>query len=245
MKVVPLNVARRDAIGTRAVKALRAQGKVPAVVYGTGGESIAISLDLVEIEEHMRYHHKVFRTNLGGKEEAVLLKDVQFEATTDTPQHIDLLRIDLTKPVTVPVQLVYVGHAIGLNKGGRLIHDIPDLPVTCLPTAIPESIEVPVSHLEIGMGVQAKEVKLPEGVKLAVSPDAVVCHVILHVEKVVAPVAAAAVEGAVPAEGEAAPPAAATAAPAAGAAAAKPAAGAPAKPAAEKPGAPPACKEKK
>lgn len=229
MQVAKIETERRTDTGRRRLQLLRAQGRMPAVIYGLGGESIAITLGQAEFEGHVRHHHRVFKATVDGRDEALYLQAVVWEPTSDRPIHADFKRIDMTKPITTKVEVVFLGHPVGLSKGGRTIHDIAAIDVTCLPLDLPESIEINIGHLEIDMKVLAKELPLPQGVKLAVPEDAVVCHVILHVEKVeeapVAAVAAEGAEGAAPAEG-----AEGAAAPAAGAA---PAA-APAKDAKEK-----------
>ncbi len=204
MEVVTLNAELRDRLGRHRLASLRAEGLVPVVVYGGSTEPVHLQVAEHEIEQHMRKHHKVFHAKFDGKSESVLMHSVQQEPTSDRVVHIDFLRIDLTKPVHLEVELTWLGHPVGLAKGGRLVHDMSDLQITCLPTAIPESIEINVADLDVGMSIHAKDVVLPKGVELDVDPEAVVAHVVLQVE---APAAPAAVEG------EAAAPAAAAPAP--------------------------------
>lgn len=179
MEVVTLNAEKRESLGRHRLAQLRAAGYVPAVIYGGEGASTHVQIKESEIDQHLRHHHKVFNAEVDGKKESLLLHIVQHETTTDRVQHIDFLRIDLTKPVHLTVELTWLGHPVGLGKGGRLIHDISDLKITCLPTHIPESIEVNIADLDLGQSIHASDLKLGEGVQLDLPPDAVICHVVM------------------------------------------------------------------
>ena len=135
------------------------------------------------------------------------MQDIQFDVLTDRPRHCDFRRIDLTKPIEVEVEVTLLGIAPGIAKGGTLVKDHAHVTVRCLPTEIPDAIEVSVATLDLDMSLTAADVPLPKGVELVVDRDTVICHV----AKLVAQAAAAPA-----AVVEAAP--AADAAPAAGAA---------------------------
>lgn len=214
MKVAKLKGERRTALGRNQVNHLRAQGWLPAVVYGENKESMSISISEWELEQHIKHHHKVFQLEIDGASQAAFLQDIQWDVLTDHPRHVDFKRVDLNKPIAVEIEATFVGHPVGAGKGGTLIKDHAKFLVNCLPTAIPELFEVDVSKLDLDQSILAKDLVLPEGLTLAVSGDTVICHV----AKLAGPA-------------EAAPAPAAEAAPAAGAApAAAPAAakGAPA-----------------
>jgi large subunit ribosomal protein L25 len=204
MQVARIKAEARTAHGRNQLRGLRAQGWLPAVVYGEGKDPQSISVSEWELEQHIKHHHKVYRLEIGGTKEDAYLQDIQFDALTDRPRHADFKRIDLTKPIELEVEVGFVGHPVGLGKGGVLIKDHPAIRIRCLPTAIPEELPAAIGHLELDDSLLAKDVPLPEGVTLAVSPDLVVCHVTKLVVQVVAAPAPAPVEGA-PAEGAAAP----------------------------------------
>lgn len=207
MQVARLKGEVRSAVGRTQVQSLRAQGWMPAIVYGEGKEPQPISISEWELEQHIKHHHRVYSLDIGGARQDAYLQDVQFDPLTDRARHADFKRIDLTKPIELEVEVAFSGHPVGLGKGGVLIKDHPKIKVRCLPTAIPDDVEVVIGHLEIDMGVTAKDVQLPEGVTLAVSPDLVVCHVAkLVVQAAAAPAPAAEAapaEGAAPAAGAA------------------------------------------
>lgn len=217
MEVAKIQIESRSGHGRRQVSQLRGLGKIPAVIYGGGAEPVSVTVSEHEFEGHLRHHHRVFETSLGGKSEALILQSIQWESMTDRPLHVDFRRIDLSKPIEVPVEFTFLGHPAGAAKGGRLVVDHNQILLRCLPAAIPDSIEVNVEPLDLNAGLTAKDIVLPPGVELAVSPDTPVCHVALIVVQAVPEAAPAPAEGeAAAAGGEAAPAAPAGGAPAKG-----------------------------
>jgi large subunit ribosomal protein L25 len=203
MQVVRMKAERRSALGRNRTKALRAEGWLPAVVYGDGQEPLSISISEWEFEQHVKAHHRVFQLDIAGGAQAAFLQDVAWQATTDRPLHVDFKRIDLTKPIEADVEVALLGHPIGLSKGGTLMKDHIAIKVRCLPTAIPDSIEHDVSKLEIDDYVTAGQLVLPDGVTLVTPPSTSVCHVAKIVVVEAAPAAAPAADAAAaPAAGE-------------------------------------------
>jgi large subunit ribosomal protein L25 len=170
---------RRTDMGTRAARREREQGRIPAVVYGREGqETVNFTFDRADVEKMMRSHIRLVELELDdGMRETGLIRDIQFEPVTDQILHMDLVHIDLTKKVDVQVELEFIGHPRGLTAGGKFTHDISDLPVNCLPTAIPESIPVRVGHLEVGQSVKVADLDLPPGVTCTLPGEATLCHV--------------------------------------------------------------------
>lgn len=205
MQVATMKAERRTAQGRNQVAHLRKEGWVPAVVYGGSEPPMSISISEWEMEQHVKSHHRVFRIEVDGQRQDAYLQEVQWNALTDRASHVDFKRIDLSKPIELEVEVTLLGHPVGLSKGGVLLKDHNTLLISCLPTAIPETIEVTIAHLDVDMALTAKELELPAGVTLAVSPDLVLCHVAKLVVQA-APAAEAAPEaGATPPP--AAPPA--------------------------------------
>jgi len=221
MQVVRMKAERRSAIGRHRTQTLRAQGWMPAVVYGEGQEAVSISISEWELEQHVKAHHRVFQLEIAGQAQAAFLQAVAWHATSDRPLHADFKRVDLNKPIEADVEVALTGHPVGLSKGGTLIKDHIKVKVRCLPTAIPDALPHDVSKLEIDDYVQAGQLALPAGVTLLTPVTTPVCHVakIVVQEVAPAPAAAAPAEGAAPAAGDKAAPAAGEkgAAPAAGA----------------------------
>lgn len=177
MQVATMKAERRTANGRNQVAHLRKEGWVPAVVYGGSEPPMSISISEWEMEQHVKSHHRVFRIEVDGQRQDAYLQDIQWNALTDRASHVDFKRIDLSKPIELEVEVTLLGHPVGLSKGGVLLKDHNTIKISCLPTAIPETIEVTIAHLDVDMALTAKELELPAGVSLAVSPDLVLCHV--------------------------------------------------------------------
>jgi len=230
-----LKAEKRDRVGTRPARKLRAQGRITASLEAEG-QSPHVDF---HIDEHTflatrRHHTHLYEIDLAGKVETALVRELQWDTLGDRIQHIEFRRVRRDVKTDALVELEFVGHP----KGGMLNHLVTQVTVRCFPDQIPDSIEVPVGKLEADGVVLAKELVMPPAVEL-VSPTGDYKIAVVVVAKIEEPVAAVAAEA--PAEGAAATPAAGAgakgAAPAKGAPAA-PAKGAPAAAPAAKPGAP-------
>jgi large subunit ribosomal protein L25 len=230
-----LTVEYRNSIGKNEARRLRATGRVPGICYGPGGEPTPISLSARELKmalnpekrQNTVIHMTVNGVEGGVKELTVMLKDYQVDAIRRDVQHVDLVVVDVTKDVTVAIPLILTGKAIGLVDGGQLHTVHRTLTVTCKPAEIPVKLEVDISHLKLGEALHVRDLKLPTGVKAAMSSGETIASIVApRADKVAEEAAAAAAADAAAA---AAVPLAG-AAPAAGAAPVK---GAEAKPAKE------------
>lgn len=212
---IELNVESREG-GRAEARALRTRKMVPAVIYGSV-EPLHVAIHENDV---IKYNSRAFEnalmnlkstdSKLGGK--VALFKEVAVNPLTRRPEHVDLFAIDINKPIRVSVEIKVEGKAIGLSEGGLLNVVSRQIEVECLPTAIPESIVVDVTNLNVGDAIHASELTMPEGVKMISRPEITIAAVVeFKEEAAAAPTAEAA---AAPAAGAAAP---AAAAPAAGA----------------------------
>ena len=223
MEMVEVTIERRQGQGKGTARKLRRAGVIPAVFYGPRRTTVSIAVRAEEFEKklsHLEGSHLIRLLNDGGKDaelhdKAVLLREIQRHPVTGDVLHADFFEVDLTERLTVSVPLRFVGKAVGVVDGGILQPILREVEVECLPTEIPEFIEVYVSHLTIHQAVHLSELKLPEVVTTMGEPTQTVVSVLPPTVEEAKPVEAA---EAVPAEG----------APAEGAAAAPGAEGAPA-----------------
>jgi large subunit ribosomal protein L25 len=221
MSETSLVVESRAATGKGAVRKLRAAGRIPAILYGQGKESVPLTVDPRALEKVLRVGgaNALLDLTVEGRPElgspVALVKELQRHPIRGTIVHADLYQVDLTRTVEVEVPVHLVGKAKGIDFGGILEHSLREIALECLPRSIPASIEVDVSNMEIGDVIHVRDLVLPPGVSLVSDPDLGVVHVALPAAEEEAPVVAAA-EGAA-----AAPAAAGEAAPAAAAPAAK------------------------
>lgn len=221
MSETALVVESRANTGKGAVRKLRAAGRIPAILYGQGKESVPLTIDPRALEKVLRTGGANTlldltvegRTDLGSP--VALVKELQRDPLRGTILHADLYQVDLTKTVEVEVPIHLTGKAKGIDFGGILEHSLREVALECLPRSIPASIEVDVTNMEIGDVIHVRDLTLPTGVSLLSDPDLGVVHVALPAAEETPATAAA---DAAPAEGAAATPAAGAAAAAAPAA---------------------------
>jgi large subunit ribosomal protein L25 len=224
-----LNAKARAGKGKGPARRLRAEGLIPAVVYGPQREPTHVAVDPALLQKAIATPHKfntLLTLQLDGAQKRVLFKDYEADPVSRRLLHADFLEVELDRPVRVQVPIVTTGKAEGVIAGGILTVSAHEITVESMPTAIPVRIEVDVTPLKIGGSIHIADVKAPEGVKIRYATNFTVAVVSApEKEEAAIPGAApAAAAGAAPAAGAAAAPAAgAAAAPAAGA---KPAAAA-------------------
>jgi large subunit ribosomal protein L25 len=184
--------------GKNEMNRLRAKGMSPAVVYGTGADPVAVSVnprDLMKILHSPTGHNTIFNLAVnGGETSPVMIVDWQMEPVKDFLLHSDFKRIDLTKRIAVKVPVHTHGDPVGVKiQGGQ--HEIinREIEIECLPDDIPEFFQESIAELNIGQALRARDVKLGEGMVLLSDPQLVVSHV---VSTRTSDVAAAAADGA-------------------------------------------------
>jgi large subunit ribosomal protein L25 len=213
MQRVELNVDLRADSGKGAARKLRVAGRVPAVLYGRDFEPVALTVDRLALDKVAHKSSNALLDLKGPKQvegKIVLLKEVQRDPVRRTLIHCDFQVIDPRRPIAVSVPLHFIGKPKGLENGGVLEPLIRELEIRVLPLAIPDSIDVEVSALDVGQSIHVRELQLPAGAEVLDDPEQAVVHVIVPkmIVETVAPEAA-------PAEGEAAAEGVAAAAPAA------------------------------
>jgi len=182
----PVTIEPRKDRGSRKAYFLRASGKLPGVIYGLGKEPVAVALPTVETVSVLRSGSHILEATLNGATEKFLIQDVQYDYLQTTVEHVDLLRIDPNKKVTVKVALEFRGVAKGTKEGGILETQTTEIELEVSPLAIPDSIRVNVEHLELHAILHAKDIALPEGAKLVDYPEKIVAQVRTVKEEVAA-----------------------------------------------------------
>ncbi len=186
-----LSAQRRDRLGTRYSKRLRKAGRLPCVIYGHKSDPVSVSLDTKETLSVLRHGAHVVNVAVDGQNaETCLVKELQFGFLGDDVIHIDFARVDLNEEVEVKVHLRFTGHPEAAKKPGAVLgHPITDLEIICKVKDIPEEIKVDISKMEEIITVA--EIKLPEGVRTDVDPEAIVAQITFVAEEEVAGEAAA------------------------------------------------------
>ena len=186
----PVTLELRKERGSRKTQFLRASGKLPGIIYGLGKEPVAVAMPGSETVSVLRSGSHILEATLDGKTEKFLIQDVQYDYLQTTVEHLDLLRIDPNKKVSVKVALEFRGVPKGTKEGGILETQNTEIEVEVSPLAIPDSIRVNVETLELHGILHAKDVQLPAGATLLDYPEKIICQVRTVKEEVAAEVAA-------------------------------------------------------
>ena len=159
---VTLKVQKRDNSGKGAARATRRAGLIPAVIYGNKQEPELIAITPKDLEKQMQI--KGFRTRQfeleiegTGKKELALCQAIQYHKVKDNPIHVDFLRIDLNKEITVEIPFKFVGEdvCVGAKKGGVLNIVARNAAVICKASDLVDAIEVDVSNLDVAESIHS------------------------------------------------------------------------------------------
>lgn len=178
-----LAVEIRNDTGKGLARRLRRDGRVPAVLYGHGKATVSLAVEANALEHLLKTSHAGLNTliDLAGASEVkgrvVLVKELQRHPVAGTLVHADFFEIDTKELLHVSVPIRLTGSAAGVNFGGILEHTMREIELACLPTAIPDSIEIDISHLEVGDAAHVSDLVLPEGVETAIDLSLPVAHV--------------------------------------------------------------------
>jgi len=196
-----LKASKRERLGSRVTQRERAQGALPAVIYGHGRPPVAVSFQAKETITLIERGEKVFRLEMEGESgQVMLLKDVQFDYLGDSIIHADFARVDLNERVRTKVPIELRGEAIGLKQAGAiLMHPTNEIEIECRVADLPESIQIDISGLELNGLITADKVPLPAAdMKLLTDPHSIIAQIVEAKEEVVAEAAAVAAGGVVP-----------------------------------------------
>ena len=159
----------RDRAGKGASRALRRDGRVPAVIYGEKKEPLSVHVEEKLLSKILRTGHfmnSVVMIDVDGKKHRTLPKAIDFHPVTSTPIHVDFLRIGEHSKVTVaiPVRFDNEDDSPGLKRGGVLNVVVHELEIVCDAAHIPNEIRIALDGLEIGDAIHISQVSLPDGV---------------------------------------------------------------------------------
>lgn len=206
MKQVNLAVKMRQESGKAVAKRLRQKGWIPGIVYGRLKDPVSLEIPEKEFSKTVQGAagaNVIINLSIGGSvgkelSKTALIKEIQQHPLSRKILHVDFREISLTEAIKVNVPIVTKGEAVGVKMdGGVLDHSLWELEISCLPTQIPDKIEVDVSGLKIGGSIHVKELVPPVGVKILTDPEVAVFSVKHPTEEIVAEA---------PAEGETAEP---------------------------------------
>jgi large subunit ribosomal protein L25 len=203
-----LEAQAREAGSKNDAKRVRQGGKIPAVVYGAGKDSLPVTVDPRHVQRILNSetgHNTIFDLALkGGEQTKAMIVDWQYEPIKGKLLHIDLKRIAMDKALKVSVPIVLKGEAAGVKQEGGIMEQIlREVEIECLPADIPSHIDADVSHLTFGLVLRVSDLPHSDKLKFITDANQPVAHVTSVKEEVVAtPEAVAADAAATPAEPE-------------------------------------------
>ena len=161
------------------IKHLRANDLIPGIYYShDSNESILFQMNLSELRNAIKSGAAIFQVSVGGKLRNVIFKSVQYHPVTDSVQHIDLYGVDMNVAINIKVPLVIIGECVGVKEDGGVINTpLTELEISCLPSNIPQSIEVDITDLHLGDSIQAENLELTDGLELVTSEDSTIVSV--------------------------------------------------------------------
>ncbi len=179
-KTLLLKAEIREQTGSKTVRKVREQGRIPAIVYGHKKAPAAISLDAHNFVEGLHRGHRLMDVQIGKNKEKTIIKELQYDHLGKNIIHVDLMRVDISETVKVTVPIELKGTAVGTHEGGIIEEHIDHLEIECLVTEIPETIVVSVKDVHVGGTLHAGEIELPDGISLVSSPETllVTCHLV-------------------------------------------------------------------
>ncbi|MHC4121089.1 MAG: 50S ribosomal protein L25 [Planctomycetota bacterium] len=179
-KELLLKAEVREHTGSNAVRKVREQGRVPAIVYGHKQEPVAISLNEHDFVEGLHHGHRLIDVQIGRKKQKMIVKELQYDYLGRNIIHADLMRVDMSETIKVTVPIELKGIAAGTHESGIIEEHADRLEIESKVTDIPETIVVWVKDVHVGDALHAGDIELPQGVKL-VSPAEtllVTCHLV-------------------------------------------------------------------
>jgi large subunit ribosomal protein L25 len=183
MNNVTLSAERREGAGKGVARKLRQAGKVPAVLYGRDMEAVHIAIDAHDADLLFRsipVDNTIIELTVEGTKEPhqTLVREIQTHPFKGSLIHVDFLRIQAGVKVELNVPVHLVGTPVGVkDEGGVLEQTVYDLPVACIPSAIPESFEVDVSHLAVNDVLHVSDLDIGEGVEVLIPEERTICSV--------------------------------------------------------------------
>jgi large subunit ribosomal protein L25 len=183
MKTIELNVERRPSTGKNEARRFRAQGRIPAVVYGGGKPTVPITLEHRALSDAFRAgagENAIFLLKLAGSEQSrhAMIRDLQRDPLSRKTLHIDFLRVQMDAKIRVKVSIEVIGIAKGVKtEGGILDFVTREVEIESLPSNIPAHLPIDVSELAIGDALRISQIPPIEGVEIVDDPEKVLVHV--------------------------------------------------------------------
>ncbi len=175
-----LKAERRDGTGKGVARKLRAKGRVPGVLYGTGMDPVSLHVsgqDLLHLF-HQGGSSILVDLEVDGSSHLAIPRDIQRDHLRGRFVHIDFLAVRRDETFTLHVDIHEIGDAVGVRAGGVVEHHLFEVEIECLPNNVPEGIEVDISGLELGDLLRVGDLVAPSGVTILTDADTPVISVV-------------------------------------------------------------------
>ena len=188
MAQITVQGKEREQTGKGANRRLRAQGRLPAVLYGHGIESLAVSVEIRDVDQILRSktgHNTIFKLAVGKTSSDVLIKDYQLDPIKGTLLNADFQTISMDEKMTFSVPVQTQGTSVGVIAGGVLDLVLREISVECFPAELPDHIIIEVTDLDIGDSIRVEDLNIDSPrINLLSAPALVVLSIVApHVEK--------------------------------------------------------------
>jgi len=178
-----MKAAIRESAGKGAARAERRRGRVPGVIYGDDKAPVSISLDYHELRQRIYAGHfltTVYDLDLDGTKHRVIPRDYQLDPVKDFPLHVDFMRLGVgaTIRVNIPIHAINAEASPGVKRGGSVNIVTHTIEVRCPADAIPESIEVDLTGLEVAHSIHLSDIQLPPNVQPTAADNATLVTIV-------------------------------------------------------------------
>lgn len=176
MEYINITGTTRTAGGKKAAKAERNAQRIPACMYG--GENIQFSTTIPDVR-HLIYtpEFKLAKITLDGKEHTCIVKEVQYHPVTEAIVHIDFQELLPNRVIKLDVPVKLTGTSVGVRAGGKMLQTLRKVRIKCTPENLVDHLEADVTHMDLGQALRIREVKIPAGIEVMLSPSIPVCQV--------------------------------------------------------------------
>ena len=181
MQDYKIEVSKRELSHKKSfVKNLRQNGEIPGVYYSHDSkESIPFMVNQKVLREALKSNAQVYKINVGNKLRDVIIKSMQYHPMTEKIVHIDLYGVDMDTKVIVKVPIIINGQAIGIKEGGVLNQNMTELEIECLPSDIPQNIEVDISDLALGDALRLENITVSEKLELVGDNETLIASIVV------------------------------------------------------------------
>jgi large subunit ribosomal protein L25 len=184
LEQIDLKAHIRKTVGNGPARLMRREGKIPAVLYGPKTEPVLLTIDTKDFEQILKQASvgsvllNLQIQNGKTSSRSAMIKELQTHPVTGKFLHVDFYEIDMQRKINAMIPVIVTGQATGVEVGGILQLVRRELEVFCLPSAIPEAIEVDITELDIGDSIHVQEIQLPSDVELPEDVDFTVVTVL-------------------------------------------------------------------